>query len=83
MQGLPLCVSFWRPFVPKGELNVCVKFFCARGHSIIMEAQPDGALTPCHNASPGNLLQGTVFTRASKVDDFLEKLFKYLMQCAR
>ena len=40
------------------------------------------ALTPCHNSSPRNPHQGTEFTRASKVDHFLEKLFKYLMRCA-
>ena len=34
------------------------------------------ALTLCHNSSPGNFCQGTVFTIASK--DFLEKLFTHL-----
>ena len=44
---------------------------------------PKGALTLCHNSSPSNLRQGTVFTRASKADHFLETLFKYLTRCAR
>ena len=43
---------------------------------------PKGALTPCHNSSPSNFHQGTIFTRASKVGHFLEKLFKYLTLCA-
>ena len=42
-----------------------------------------GALTPCHNSSWSNFRQGTVFTRAAKVDHFLQKLFKYLTRCAR
>ena len=48
-------------------------------------SSPKGALTPCHNSSPSNFHQGTVFTRASKVDHFLENLFKYLtrVQCVR
>ena len=40
-------------------------------------------LTPCQNSLPGNFHQGTAFTRASTVDHTLEKLFKYLTQCAR
>ena len=31
---------------------------------------------------PSNFDQGLVFTRASKTDHFLEKLFKYLTRCA-
>ena len=42
-----------------------------------------GGLTPCHDSSPSNLHQGTVFTRASKVDRFLGTLFKYPTQCVR
>ena len=42
---------------------------------------PKGALTSRHHSSPSNLRQGAVFTRASKVDHFLEKLFKYLTRC--
>ena len=38
-----------------------------------------GPLTPCHNSFPSNFHQGT---RASKVDHFLEKLFKYLVWSA-
>ena len=41
---------------------------------------PNGALTPCHS-SPSNFHQGTVFTRASKEDHFLEKVFKYVTRC--
>ena len=40
-------------------------------------SSPKGALTPSHDPSPSNLHQGTVFTRASKVDQIVEKLFKY------
>ena len=40
-----------------------------------------GALTPCHSSSASSLHRGTVFTKASKVDHLLEKLFKYLTQC--
>ena len=40
-------------------------------------SSPQGALTPCHSSFPSNLHQGTAFTRASKADHFLEKLFKY------
>ena len=45
-------------------------------------SSPQGALTPCHTSSPSNFHQGTVFTRASKIDHLLEKLFKYLTWCA-
>ena len=44
-------------------------------------SSPKGPLTPCHTSSPSNCHQGTVFTRASKADHFLEKLFKYLTRC--
>ena len=40
------------------------------------------ALTPCHNSFSSNFHQGTIFPRGSKVDHFLEKLFKYMMSCA-
>ena len=49
-------------------------------------SSPKGALTPRKNSSPSNLHQGTLFTRASKVDHFPEKLFRYLTlraRCAR
>ena len=36
------------------------------------ESSPRGALTPCHNSSPSNLHQGTVFTGAPKADCFRE-----------
>ena len=39
-------------------------------------SSPKGALTPCHNSSHSNFHQGTVFTRASTVDHFLDKLFQ-------
>ena len=39
------------------------------------------APTSCHNSSPSNFHQTTNFTRASKVDYFLEKSFKYLTRC--
>ena len=42
---------------------------------------PKGPFTPYHNSSPSNFHQGTVFTRASKVDHLLEKLFKYWTWC--
>ena len=46
-------------------------------------SSPKGAPKLCHNSSPSNLHQGTVFTRASKEDHFLEKWFKYLTWYAR
>ena len=42
---------------------------------------PKGPLTPCHNSSPSNLHQGTVFTRASEVDHLIEHLFNHLTLC--
>ena len=39
---------------------------------------PKWGLTPRHNSSSRNFHQGAVFARASKIDHYLEKLFKYL-----
>ena len=44
-------------------------------------SSPKEALTPCHDL-PSNPANSKVFTRASKVDHFVGKLFQYLTRCA-
>ena len=43
---------------------------------------PKGALIPSHNSSPSNFNQATIFTWASRLNHFLDKLFKYPTRCA-